>query len=134
MTRVTADSNIYVSALVFSGKPFRLLEMALDRAIHLAISPAIREETLGVLKDKFAFSAERLSESQDYLKKCAEVVVPTQTLNVIVSDPDDDRVLECAVEARSEIIVSGDSDLLTLKSYAGIRIMKVADFLAEYDR
>jgi hypothetical protein len=49
--RVTADSNIYVSALRFGGKPLTLLEVALDGQIELAISDAILDETLGVLRD-----------------------------------------------------------------------------------
>lgn len=48
-------------------------------------------------------------------------------------DPDDNRVLECAVAAGSRYIVSGDRDLLNLGSYAGIPILRVSDFLALLD-
>ena len=57
------------------------------------------------------------------------MVAPTQTLNVIAEDPDDDRVLECAVASGSDVIVTGDRDLLRRGSYEGIRIMTVAQFL-----
>ena len=46
MIRVTADSNIYISALQFGGTPLRLLELALKGEIEIAISPAILNETL----------------------------------------------------------------------------------------
>jgi putative PIN family toxin of toxin-antitoxin system len=44
-------------------------------------------------------------------------------LHVVERDPDDDRVLECAVTAKAELIVTGDSDLLNLVEYAGIEII-----------
>ena len=43
-------------------------------------------------------------------------------------DPDDNRILECAVEAGSDFIITADKDLLRLESYAGIRIIQAADF------
>ena len=59
-----------------------------------------------------------------------ERVVPTETLDPVPSDPDDNRVLECASVAGATVIVTGDDDLLRLGSCAGIRIMKAAEFLA----
>jgi predicted nucleic acid-binding protein len=59
----------------------------------------------------------------------ANRVVPRQTLDVIKEDPSDNRILECAVEAGSAYIVTWDKDLLRLGEYAGIRIIRAADFL-----
>jgi uncharacterized protein len=53
VTRVTADSNIWVSALIWGGNPLRLLEQALQGEIELAVSPAILNETLRVFREKF---------------------------------------------------------------------------------
>jgi predicted nucleic acid-binding protein len=55
--------------------------------------------------------------------------VPSQALTVISEDPDDNRILECAVQAGSEYIVSGDKDLHRLDHYANARVVKVADML-----
>ena len=128
--RITADSNIYVSALQFGGKPLRLLKLALDGQIQLTISDHILEETLDVLGNKFGLSSERVAAAKQYIGSCTERVVPALTLNVVPSDPDDNRVLECAVAAHAERIVSGDGDLLRMGSYEGIRIVNVSDFLA----
>ena len=54
---------------------------------------------------------------------------PTVTLDEVPDDPDDNRILECAVAARSAYIVTGDNDPLRLGSYDGIKIMRVADLL-----
>ena len=51
------------------------------------------------------------------------------TLHVILHDPDDNRILECAVEGQAHLIVSGDRDLRRLKIYQGIPIVTPTDFL-----
>jgi predicted nucleic acid-binding protein len=79
--RVTADSNVYVSALIWGGKPLRILEAALQGEIELAISPAIVNETIRVLQEKFNFSADELSKSEGYMRQCARLVEPTEPLN-----------------------------------------------------
>ena len=61
----------------------------------------------------------------------ARLVEPVEIAPVILADPDDDAVLACAVAARAEIIVSGDSHLLDLKDYEGIPIMTAAHLLTQ---
>jgi predicted nucleic acid-binding protein len=56
-------------------------------------------------------------------------VKPAVILDVVRDDPDDNRILECAVAAGSDYLVSGDQDLLRLKRYAAIRMLSVPDFL-----
>jgi predicted nucleic acid-binding protein len=57
------------------------------------------------------------------------LVRPTQTIDAVPEDPNDNRVLECAVTAGSRYIVTGDSALLRLGKYEGIEILRVADFI-----
>ena len=57
------------------------------------------------------------------------MIVPRFVLDVIQDDPDDNRILECAVEGKADVIVSGDRTLLRLKSYDGIPIVRPIDFL-----
>ncbi len=133
MHRVTADSNIYISALKFGGKPLTLLEKALDEDIELAISDSILRETLGVLRDKFHRTDQELLADELYISACTKRVQPTETPTVVSKDPDDNHVVECAVAAGSEIIVTGDGHLLSLESFRGIEIMRVSDFLARIE-
>lgn len=63
------------------------------------------------------------------LVKSAEIVRPRITLYVIREDPDDNRVLECAITGKADVIVSGDRHLLDLKSYRNIPVVRPIDFL-----
>ena len=126
---VVLDANIYVSALAFGGKPRRALQLGITRRVDVAISDPIRTEVLRTLRNKFRWSNERLAEADGLIGAAARSVVPVATLHVVERDPDDDRVLECAVSAKAELIVTGDSDLLSLGEYEGIEIILVAAFL-----
>ena len=129
MLEVTADTNIYISGLVFAGPPRRFLREAQAGRFRLAISDALLEELSRILRAKFAWSDEEIREAVTLLSGCTIRVQPGERLDVVDADPDDNRVLECAVAAGSRFIVTGDGDLLRLGAYAGIRILKVADFL-----
>jgi predicted nucleic acid-binding protein len=62
----------------------------------------------------------------------AKTVRPIEIEVVIAADPDDDKALACAKAARVQVIVSGDSHLLDLDEYEGIRIMTVNQLLEQY--
>jgi uncharacterized protein len=128
--KVTCDTNILVSGLIYRrGKPFRLLKLALEEEISLATSQPIIEETMAVLERKFEATPEDIDEATSLIHAAARTVRPAVDLNVIKEDPADNRVLECAVSAGSDYIVTGDKDLLRLRQYAGIRIVRVSEFL-----
>jgi uncharacterized protein len=125
----TADSNIYISALQFGGVPLQFLNAARAGAFKLAISEAVMVEFRGVLGEKFHWSEEMLDEAIAGLTNFIRIVKPVENLHIIEEDPDDDRVLECAVASGSQFIISGDKHLLHLAQYKNIRILKVAEFL-----
>jgi putative PIN family toxin of toxin-antitoxin system len=81
-----------------------------------------------VLRDKFGWEGYRLRFGREALRKLARIVEPTETI-AIADDPDDNRILECAVEAKSDFIITNDKDLLRLRSYAGIPIIRASDFI-----
>ncbi|MGD0872759.1 MAG: putative toxin-antitoxin system toxin component, PIN family [Bryobacteraceae bacterium] len=125
--RVTLDTNVYVSAFQFGG--MRLLHMAVNGDIEIAVSQAIIEEVIRVLRDKFGWDGYRLQDAKQQILTFARLVTPAQTLDVVKDDEPDNRILECVAEAGSEFIISADKDLLRLGSYAGASIMRLADFL-----
>lgn len=131
MLRVTPDTNILVSGLVYRrGKPYQLLLAALDGEISMTVSQPIIAEMADVLARKFHMSEDFIAEAKKIVTRAARVVTPSVQLDVIKEDPPDNRILECAVTGGSDFIVTGDKDLLRLKQYDSIRILKVSDFIA----
>jgi len=116
------------------GDPLRFLDLARAGAIRVDISEPILAKVLRVLRDKFQWEMEKLEEVESLIIRFAQRVTPTQTIDVVKEDPPDNRILECAVEAQSDAIVTGDGDLLRLGQYGDIPIMKVSDFLRSVHR
>lgn len=123
------DTNVYISALLFGGLPGSLLDLAFLRSFTLIISPALLEELDEKLRGKFGVPVEDAALVRARLEKVAEVVQPQESLHVIADDADDNRVLECAVKGKADVIVSGDRHLLKLAEYQGISIVTVRQFL-----
>jgi putative PIN family toxin of toxin-antitoxin system len=132
--RVTGDSNIIISALSRGGKPQELLDLARHGGIEPAVSDAILDEVGRILSDKFEWSAERVNNVRAEIAAFTKHAVPTETLDVVKDDASDNRIVECAVAAGSDVIVSGDKHLLALGSFRGIEVMTVSDFLQRKPR
>ncbi len=128
--KLVLDSNVFISALVFGGKPREILELAVRGLVEIAISDDILEEIRGVLGGKkFQYPARIVRALISEIEELAHFVQPERKVEAIAEDPEDNRVLECAVEAGANIIVSGDSHLLALQSFGVIRIMNADEFL-----
>ena len=120
--RVVLDSNEYISAFVFGGPPRTLLERAEQGLFELVVSPFIQAEVAGVLtSSKFGWTAERASFAAKPLWAVARAVNPKKSI-AACRDEGDNRVLECAVEAEAQVIVTRDKDLLVLNPFQGQEI------------
>jgi len=115
--------------LQFGGIAATLLQMALDGEIEVAISQSIVDEILRVLREKFKWQQPDLEGALAVIQSCTRLVNAKRTFNVVPSDPDDNRVVECADAAKSAAIVTGDKDLLRLGEYDGISMVSMRDFL-----
>jgi len=128
--RVVLDTNVYISALAYPQRPIaEVWRHALRRRYHLLVAPAIINEVGKTLRAVLQWDDARVLAQLRLMVKTAEMVVPAISLQVIPEDPDDDRVLECAVAGRADLIVSGDRHLRRLRHYHNIPIVRPADFL-----
>jgi uncharacterized protein len=127
--RVVADTNIFISALMFGGLPGSFLDLAFLRTFQLVTSAILLDELHEKLRSKFALSADDADRVRAKLESAALLVKPNMVLKVIIDDPDDDRVLECAVAGGVDYIVSGDRHLLKLGSFQGISIVTAREFI-----
>lgn len=127
--KAVLDTNIFVSALVLpGGQADKAVLAAAEGRFDLAISKPIIHEVLGVLARKFARDSEELARVAVFLSELGEVAQPRKTLRVLRDEPDN-RILECALAAHADVIVTGDRAMLDLGEYKGIRIITLREFL-----
>jgi putative PIN family toxin of toxin-antitoxin system len=123
------DTNILFSATAWRGNPFQCVERARAGEIQAVTCPELMEELAGKLELKLGFSPEQSFETlADYLGFLRMVSIP-KVLNAVPRDPDDNMVLECAIEGKAQYVVTGDKDLLVLKTFREIQIVRASDFL-----
>ena len=128
--RVVADSNIYISALNFSGTAEEVLALGRAQAIQVFISPSILQEVEGVLLSKFQWSASRARQATAGIQEFVQLVQPRESLHAIKDDESDNRVLECALEAQADVLITGDRHLRQLRVFRNTHILSPGEFLA----
>ena len=128
---VVLDTNVLISALAFPGsKPDQILARARRGELDLYVSPAILSEPERVLRDKFRLSKQEVASRVRAIRRMAHLVHPTERIAVITANDDDNRILECAIAAHAEFLVTGDrAHLLPLASYRGTRMIAPDQFL-----
>ena len=135
--RIVIDTNIWVSGLLWKGDAWQLLKLAEAGKVELCLAyPMVLEleevlnyerfqarlQVLGVTPAQLAAYALSLTTAIDASRP---------RLPIVAVDPDDDIFLVCAVEAQAVYVVTNDRHLLTLKSYQGIEIVKIENFLTK---
>jgi uncharacterized protein len=130
--RLLLDTNVVMSALLWQGAPYRLLAAIRGQAnIQLFSSPALLEELADVLTrpsatKRLALIGKTAREVLADFVEVVEMVEPVDVPRVVLNDPDDDHVVAAAQAAHFDYIVSGDTDLLSLRRYEAIDILTAA--------
>jgi uncharacterized protein len=128
---VVFDTNVLLSALLsVRGNPFRCVALVKVGTVQSVTCQEILDEFEEKLRIKFGFEPERARAASDEVRNCSRLMTITNTLKVVTADPDDDKVVECAVVGGASHIVTGDRrHLLPLGSYQEILIVSAADFV-----
>ena len=130
--RVIFDTNVLVSAIGFGGKPWDCLVVAFVDDVEMVTADAAVAEFERVLGyDRLPFTEAEREQYPTLIREEATVVDPTQSVQVIDDDPDDDLFLEIALEAEAEYIVSGDPHLTDLGAFRDIEIVSPTAFLEQ---
>lgn len=127
--KVILDTNIYISAIIFGGNPKKILKLARAQKIKVFTSIQILLEISEKLHKKFKLSEKDVAKILRGISKITEVVHPKIKLNIVKEDPSDNKILECALEANADYIVTGDKHLLKLKRFEETKIVTPSDFL-----
>ncbi len=127
--RVVIDTNIYISAIFWGGKPRQIVDMGRDGHIFIFTSLDIEKEIGDRLAVKFHLAEDEVSRIMLDFGTLTIPIKPTKKISFIKDDPDDDKFLECGIACQANYIVSGDSHLQRAKEFEGIKILSPSDFL-----
>ena len=127
--RVVFDTNIFISALSIPGSS---AEKAMLKVIGggdiLIISKDIINEVLSVLSSKFSRDKEGLSHVAVILSEFGELVKPTHKVSIFKENADN-RILECAIQGKADVLVTGDKEMLQLRVYKDVRIISLEEYI-----
>jgi uncharacterized protein len=119
--RVLFDTNVLFAAFTVRGFCDELIEETVDLCAIVWSMP-LRDELVRVLRRKRLLNPAAI-EAISALSDLVEMLKPVALPKRICRDPDDDIVLATALAGRADLIVTGDDDLLVLKTFSGIRIL-----------
>ncbi len=129
MIRLTYDTNIYISGVFWRGNPRKLIEKAIGKEVELFVSKHILNELGTVLQRDFKASERSTEQIITNILKISRLIEVRTRVDAIKRDPEDNKILACAVESKSEYLVSGDVHLHELKEYKGIKIVTASEML-----
>lgn len=143
MIRVVPDTNVLLSGMFgFPGKPRKIINLALAKKIVMYGS----EETYKEFCEKiFLPRIQKYFKSQIFTPKkisldyraFINMVEPFDTLagvNIVQEDPDDDIYFRVAKTCNAKIIITGDKNVLKVKKYEGILVVRPADFINSFNK
>ena len=130
--RILIDTNILISGLYFHGLPKKLLSEIDFEKFNVCVNEKIIAEYTDKIDNKFSKSKYILDK--DLREKIFSSFKSFEIKSdlKICRDPDDDKFINCAIDAKAIYIVSGDNDLLTIKNFAGIEIVTAREFYDKY--
>jgi putative PIN family toxin of toxin-antitoxin system len=130
VTKVVIDTNVFISAFGWDGKPEAVLRLMEQRkVINFTTNDIYAELQRVVAYPKLKFSPTLQVNILEFVFSWSRFVLPKETVTVVMGDPDDDKFLSCAIAANASVIISGDPHLLDLGSYRDIPIMTPSQFL-----
>jgi len=125
------DTNVLIAAFLTEGLCSGLMIRARKQAFSLVLCDEIISEFEGILKRKFKITSADVSEISAIVSEAAaEIIHDLSPVPNICRDPNNNMIIACAIDAHADYIVTGDEDLLILKSYEDIVIINPRNFEA----
>ncbi len=136
MKRITVDTNVLISATFWNGASSKILQLVEDKKCILILSAPILEEFAEVLeydeiKRKVLSKNLEMKMALQKIVTIATIVEPNEKIHAISRDPDDNMILECAIEGNVDFIITNDKDILDLKEFRKIKVMTPEEFLKQ---
>lgn len=122
---VVLDTNVLISATLWHGSVAqKLLTTLIVQDVGIYSSPEIIAEYENVLKRDFEYNSAELANILKEVLAFIILIEPTDKVNVVEKDPDDNKIVECALASGSQYIITYDKELLELRGYQNIKIIK----------
>jgi len=135
MLKVCIDTNVWISGVIFSGKPAEVVTAALNRKFEVVLSRAILDEVERNLLRKFGFSSRNTRKLMNRILQVADLYEPSGSIKVIRDNHADNLVLETAVLGHARFLVTGDKEhLLPIRMFKHVKIVDSATFLLQLKR
>ena len=128
--KLVLDTNIFISSFFWGGNPRKIMTRIIDGKDTLYVSDEILYEVFSVMKrPKFNINHRQIIHFINSIKEIAHRVVILGMVKNVCRDSDDDKILECAILANVDFIISGDNDLLSLKEFNGIPVITASEYI-----
>lgn len=132
MTRIVLDTNVVISAILATGFPYLVVQLALSGRVECVLSPALLEEYhLTILKPKFRTVRSESQTIIDEIERNALLVHPKEPIDHIHTDISDNQVLMCAVAGSAQYIITGNTRHFLFSEFQGIKIVTPREFITE---
>jgi putative PIN family toxin of toxin-antitoxin system len=131
MLKVVFDTNVIVSAALYEKSlPALLLSLALEDKVRFFVSPALLNEYEAVLKrPRFKLGQKQITELMGKISQKALIVTPTKQLKILEADERDNRILECAIKAKADFIITGNKRHFPFEEFKGSKIVSPREFI-----
>jgi uncharacterized protein len=132
--RIILDTNVFVSGILFGGKPNEIVKAFGAGKLDLVISPAILDEYIRVAEELAHKKGVDITQFIQMVAVRSTIWNAPKLTKTVCTDPDDDKFLECALYSGTKLIISGDKALIATSGYKGIAVITPAEFVKKYPR
>ncbi len=121
--RVVLDTNVLVSSTLWVGSANKTLLLLIETNVKIFVSKKILDEFERIILRDFPEVSGRLPELMENIMAFSTITESSVSLDVVKADPEDNKIIECAVSSMADFIVTYDKHLLKIKEYDGVRIV-----------
>ena len=128
--KIVLDTNIFISSFFWGGNPRKIVQRIIDGKDELFICKEILQEIASVMvRPKFNVSNESVMRFIHSIEDIANHIVLSGIVQQVCRDSEDDKILECALLANADYIITGDTDLLIFEEFCGVKIITANEYV-----
>jgi len=133
--KVVFDTNIWLSGIFWKGEAYKIIEKCINKKVEIIITEEILNEIIDILNKELKFQKfieNRKQSIEDLLRtilSVSKLIKTTSRIDLIKDHPNDNIILEAALDGNADYIVSYDKHILNMLEFRKIRILEPNEFL-----